>query len=152
MFTTVSGMNTWSTGGVPVWVNLGVVVLLEEACHWRSGFENLRIWAISSSLSASCLWFKMWTLRFLSLLPCLHATLRDSNPMELQTQTRLFLLWDALTMAFNHSNRKVTNTQVTVVIRDKIKRGVQLGTHWDTAELCPSLVWLSPFESLKSRI
>ena len=63
--------------------------MARENISLGTGFE-IKTCTISSLLSASCLWLKMWFLNFLLKLPC-HSSMKDSYSSETISQNKLFL-------------------------------------------------------------
>lgn len=69
-------LNTWSLVCSVVWGGFGDVGLLEEACHCGRALQAYSLCLLPfCSLSALCVWFRMGSIRYLFLPPCLiHAT------------------------------------------------------------------------------
>lgn len=71
-------LDTWSLVCSAVWGGLGDVALLDEACHCGQALQAYSLFLLPfCSLSALCVWFRMGSIRYLFLPPCLiHADMR----------------------------------------------------------------------------
>lgn len=112
-------LNTWSPVGSVVWDSYGTLrgFILP---YWRKYVFNTLAPLALLSFYVSCVEMEVGLPAVCSCSPCLFCYCHvfpakmDSSPLEMEAKVNSFFLELLLAMVFCHSNRKVTNTIVSL--------------------------------------